>query len=434
MDLKPFIRLYSEKSKTAKVKFRLNIEGKRLYVTTDVSVDVNLWDNKRGHLKAKAVMSYEDRTSITSSIENWKSWIRSSILAMLDRNIELSSENLSEEINRLRYADKNSAKKNDSFFDLMDKWMDEVKVSPGRYRHYKALKNILRRYQAYKRISRPRFELTTKALNSDLLLEVETYILDEGEIAENMPELYEGRVFNPRSQNYASGQMRILRAFTHWLQLKKIITDNPFEEFSIKEEIYGTPIYISIEERNKLYNYDFSFNRAIETQRDVFVFQCLIGCRVSDLMALTKNSVINGAIEYIAGKTKDNLPITIRVPLNDTAQDILYKYRGYPGEKLLPFISATKYNKAIKQAFTIAKLDRTVIVLNPVTRLPEQKPLYQVVSSHTARKTFIGNLYNKVKDPDLIASMSGHVEGSKAFKRYRAIEEDVKKELVGMLE
>jgi integrase len=62
-----------------------------------------------------------------------------------------------------------------------------------------------------------------------------------------------------------------------------------------------------------------------------------------------------------------------------------------------------------------------------------KKPLNEIASSHMARRTFIGNMYKKVKDPDLIGSMSGHVEGSKAFARYRTIDDDMKRELVDMI-
>ena len=55
-------------------------------------------------------------------------------------------------------------------------------------------------------------------------------------------------------------------------------------------------------------------------------------------------------------------------------------------------------------------------------------------TTHTARKTFIGNLYKQVKDPNLIASMSGHSEGSRAFARYRKIDDEMKKELVNLLD
>jgi len=47
-----------------------------------------------------------------------------------------------------------------------------------------------------------------------------------------------------------------------------------------------------------------------------------------------------------------------------------------------------------------------------------------------ARMTFIGNIYRKVKDPNLVSALSGHKEGSKAFLRYRDIDEEMKKDLV----
>ena len=74
-----------------------------------------------------------------------------------------------------------------------------------------------------------------------------------------------------------------------------------------------------------------------------------------------------------------------------------------------------------------------VTVINPTTSEEEKRPLYEVATSHMARKTFVGNLYKKVKDPNLVGSLSGHKEGSKAFARYRDIDEDIKKELVDLL-
>lgn len=74
-----------------------------------------------------------------------------------------------------------------------------------------------------------------------------------------------------------------------------------------------------------------------------------------------------------------------------------------------------------------------VVVFNPVTRKEEQKPLCDVVSTHMARRTFIGLLYKQVKDPNLIASMSGHAQNSTAFARYRAIDDEIKNEIISLL-
>lgn len=39
----------------------------------------------------------------------------------------------------------------------------------------------------------------------------------------------------------------------------------------------------------------------------------------------------------------------------------------------------------------------------------------------------------KVSDPNVIGSKTGHVEGSRVFARYRTVEEDLKKSLVDIL-
>ena len=57
-----------------------------------------------------------------------------------------------------------------------------------------------------------------------------------------------------------------------------------------------------------------------------------------------------------------------------------------------------------------------------------------LAASHMARRTFIGNLYKKVQDPNIVASLSGHVEGSRAFSRYREIDKEIKTNVVKLLD
>lgn len=74
------------------------------------------------------------------------------------------------------------------------------------------------------------------------------------------------------------------------------------------------------------------------------------------------------------------------------------------------------------------------LIKNAGFLLEEKKPISDVATSHLARRTFIGNLYRMVKDPDLVASMSGHAKGSVAFARYRVIDDDMKKSLVELIQ
>ena len=163
----------------------------------------------------------------------------------------------------------------------------------------------------------------------------------------------------------------------------------------------------------------------------------MVGCRVGDLLTFTKANINNNILSYVPHKTKDNsMSVQVTVPLNETALKIVQRYKNYPCKngKLLPFISLQKYNDDIKSIFTLCGITRKVPVLNTLNGEYEMKPLNKVASSHMARRTFIGNLYKKVKDPALIGKLSGHVEGSKSFARYRDIDMDMKQDLVNLLE
>lgn len=82
----------------------------------------------------------------------------------------------------------------------------------------------------------------------------------------------------------------------------------------------------------------------------------------------------------------------------------------------------------------MAGITRLVTELNPVTRREVKHPLNEIASSHLARRTFAGNIYRQVKDPNLVASLTGHAEGSRAFNRYREIDLGMKQDLVKILE
>jgi site-specific recombinase XerD len=282
------------------------------------------------------------------------------------------------------------------------------------------------------------FLLTLDTITAETLSDFDKFLRKEHIISEKHPIIYkeipESRKPKPRGKNTISGIFTKIRTFYIWSYKSKKTINNPFDAFIVEGCAYGTPYYISIDERNHLYNIELSHLLKLEIQRDIFVFQCLIGCRVSDLYKFTKSNIINGAVEYIAGKSKNGRPITVRVPFNSIAKEIITKYADYEGETLFPFIPQQEYNKAIKEVFTIAELTRPVTILDPLTRESVIRPLNEIASSHLARRCLVGNLYKQVKVPNLVGALSGHKEGSKAFARYREIDEEMKNELVKMLE
>lgn len=346
-----------------------------------------------------------------------------------------------------------------SFFDHITDFRDNAKKKVNGKRegdksdvwkkNFDVLVRALRRYEMFVRLSdkeRKNFTLDIDTISSETLSDIESYLRNEHSLLEEYPKIFEKIPAStdsrrspkpqPRGNNTICALFNKLKAFFNWLNEKNVTANNPFKGYEgIVSEKYGTPYYITLEERNTIADFDLSEHPQMEIQRDIFIFQCCIGCRVSDLLKLTQSNVINGAVEYIPHKTKGERQNVVRVPLNGRASALMEKYKGVDSKgRLFPFIAAQNYNDSIKEIFRLCGITRAVTVINSITGKEEQRPINEVASSHMARRTFVGNLYKKVKDPSLISSMSGHAEGSKAFNRYREIDDEVKKATVSLID
>jgi integrase len=433
--VKAFIRTTTKK-RDINVRFRYS-DGRdiQLFHKSEILVNPDAFDKKRECIKAKIIFDAKKREKIDSLINCRKELIKRLCIGV-DKSI-LTSEWLEDSIAKELHPERYAVKKQ-TFFDAFEECILKRNISDVRKKNFRVVIRMLRRYELYRKENQSDFTLSFDTFDTNTLDDVINFMRQEHKIYETYPKLYEQypefRDPKPRGQNTINGILTKIRTFFIWAVDNEKTANNPFRKFAIDECVYGTPYYISIEERNQLYNTDLSKRPALAIQRDIFVFHCLIGCRVSDLYKLTKQNVINGAIEYIARKTKDGRPVTVRVPLNSTAKEILDGYSAFEGKSLLPYISVQKYNDAIKEVFTIAKLTRNVVILDPLTRESVIRPLNEIASSHLARRCFVGNLYKQVKDPNLVGALSGHKEGSKAFNRYRDIDDEMKNELVKMLE
>ena len=366
----------------------------------------------------------------------------------------LTKEFLTKEIDRFHHPKRERKPKEveeklqKKFIELVEEFPTKRGLSEWRHRRYGVLSRSLHRFELYRKVKRQLpAKLDFEMFTTDILEDYERFLRNEPEIFDKYPRIFEqysaetrkarkSRRPFPKGDNTIINIFACLRTFFHWAIEEGLTTNNPFVKYKGKTtEHYGTPYYITLEERDRIADFDLSANKSLAVQRDIFIFHCCIGCRISDLMRLTPGNIINDAVEYIASKTKGERPNVIRVPLTQRAKDILERYKGEDSEgRILPFISSQKYNVAIKKIFKECGITRIVTILNPTTGEEEQRPINEIASSHLARRTFVGNLYKKVKDPNLVGALSGHKEGSRAFSRYRDIDDDMKKELIGLME
>ncbi len=460
--IKAFIRVSPKRKQVfdAAVRFRISDgRGVQLFYTSGIYVDPKVWDSKSGHIKAKVLYSEVERREFDNSVDRMKSLLLD-VYDNAPNKESLTSKDFVTLVDmRLHPEDYDIEDNSKDFFKEFDRFL-LAKDAQSTIRQYMVAYRCLQRFQIFKAIeSGVSFKLDFDSLDAKLVEEFENFLKNEHRYC-TMPKykqvyetITEKRNPEPRGRNSLCNLLKKFRAFIMWAVNEGLTDNDPFRKYTIKGQKYGTPYYITIDERNQIADADLaalwetasdevkkripkSHIPQLAIQRDIFVFQCLVGCRVSDLYSLTPAKVAGETIQYIAGKTKDEHPNTIVVPLNSRAKEILARY--YDGQRtdgaLFPFIAQQRYNDAIKDIFTLVGITRMVTTLNTITDKEEQHPINEVASSHMARRTFVGNAYKKFKDPALVGSMSGHVDGSRAFARYRDIDLDIKKEVVKELE
>lgn len=432
----------------SEIMLRLTVSRElRLRLKSGIFVDASRFRD------GKFVMPRADRKALTKLQEiNDKLVSLETLIINLCVNTpqnELSKEFFDDEIYRFHHpAVVEVAPVSLDFFGTFNEYLETTQDGTKLSSHYRVLARLLDRYEKYKqKTANPTFKLKLEEFSGEMVDAFKQFVIDEPKVYDRYPSLYKEastvvktqrkpRRPEQRGHNAVIAIMKRLRAFFNWCVKREYITRSPFATCkTIGAEKYGTPYYITIEERDRIADFNLSDKKALEVQRDIFIFQCLIGCRVSDLIEMTPDSIIDGAIEYMPNKTKGERPEVVRVPLNSRAKGLVEKYKGKsPDGRLFPFIGTQKYNDAIKRIFKTCGVTRIVTVMNPKTGEDERRPINEIASSHMARRTFVGNLYKKVKDPNLVGALSGHKEGSKAFVRYRDIDEDMKKELVSLLD
>lgn len=226
----------------------------------------------------------------------------------------------------------------------------------------------------------------------------------------------------------ADMRTKILR-WWHWCQDHDgSLPTLPSKAGRTKGKAYGTPYYLTKEQRDKLYYAEMpDYHTALA--RDFFIFQSLVGCRWSDMLTFTKANIHGDELVYIAVKTLRSNPQTISVPLHPIAKEIIERYKWC--KTLLPNPKHhDTFNSRLRRAIKVAGIDCQITIRDCHTGQPKQVMLSEVASSHMARRTFIGCLYEVGFRESDICSMSGHKEGSLSIQRYRRVSDERKRMMI----
>lgn len=324
-------------------------------------------------------------------------------------------------------------------------YLEAKDIAEARKRHFRGLFRIIKRFELYRRTEKggEDFRFLPNEITEDDVADLYDYIANEAQLQREEPKKFEkilkavpledskkhrGQTIHERGENRQAALQKLFRMVFTWGTTKKsegsYIVTNTLDFGRIenrKKEKYDDVFLLEEEELFKIADFDLSGNEALATQRDIFVFQCLVPLRVSDMYALTSENVVSKdgkhySINYIPQKTIKNDTKVREIPINycfdDRIINLLRKYEGVDKKgRLFPFISKTNYNDRIKEVLEVCGIDR------PVVCHGETMPICKAASSHMARRTGT-KMYISVYGYQMAEKLTGHSKNSPTMKRY----------------
>jgi integrase len=190
-------------------------------------------------------------------------------------------------------------------------------------------------------------------------------------------------------------------------------------------------IYLTEEEIEQIFNLDLSENKKLERVRDLFLVGCYTGLRFSDFSQIKPENIKGGYISIRTQKTDE----TVTIPIHPTVEAVLVKYKNDFLNSLPPSISNQKMNEYLKEIGKLAveemlKLSKgkgnTNKGLNEKIlttmgkggkRVTTSSKKFELITTHTARRSFASNLYLQEFPSISLMKITGH-KTEKAFLTY----------------
>jgi integrase len=286
----------------------------------------------------------------------------------------------------------------ESFLSFIEKYIESVKLTKSETT-LKGYKNSLRHLQEYNQ-SRPKSKkIDFHNINLDFYGDYKEYLIRKGFVT-----------------NTIAKQIKNIKVFMNEATERGINTNLDFRSRRFKVETEETEsIYLSEEEIRQIYDLDLSENVRLEKVRDLFIVGCYTGLRFSDFSQIRPENIKNGCIQLRTQKTDE----VVAVPIHPMVAAVMEKYKGKYPNSLPPANSNQKMNQYLKEIGQLAELNQTEVKSKRtgVLRVNKTVKKYELVTTHTARRSFATNLFLAGFPAISIMKITGH-RTEKAFMRY----------------
>ncbi len=193
--------------------------------------------------------------------------------------------------------------------------------------------------------------------------------------------------------------------------------DQKIPEIKLKKEI-TTAVYTTEEELQRMIDIDLSLTEKLKRVRDIYVIQCYVGLRFSDMIKVAKKPKLyykesegRSFFEIKSQKTNQALYIPLKPIVVEILKENKFSFRNG--------FSIQHYNHSLKELAEYAGIDDEIIKYMTIGGKRQEiiKRKYEMISSHTARRSFATNAYLSGVPIAFIRKITGHTT-EESFMRY----------------
>ena len=363
-------------------------QGQKLKYSTGQKILPKFWnpENQRAR-ETKQFIQYGEFNALLQKIEDK---VFDSYRKLLTDNIVPTTDRLRKELNRKLLVGE-LAKQNNFIGFIKDSIKDSIKRPNTLLSHTNTLNQLIKFKAQYQR------EMTFENIDLEFYEDFMKYCLDK-----------------KYSTNTIGTFIKNIKVYMNEALDKKLTTNQEFKSRRFKKVSEESEnIYLTEAELSKIYKKDFSKQKTLDRVRDIFIIGCYTGLRYSDLFSINDENLIDKKTK-LRIKTEKTGELVI-IPLHSYVREIIKKHNGIPQYK----ITNQGMNESLKDIGELAGIKENVLISSTQGGTVETKPYkkYELISVHTARRSFATNAYLKDIPTISIMKITGH-KTEKSFLKY----------------